>query len=84
MDPDRSDSGITDPRTLPPIQAKIAEFAIGEVEEELLVGLGAALGDAAPELVLFEQFLANTAFQDRDGAAHGGGGLRWGKRITLL
>ena len=31
MDPDRSDSGITDPRTLPPIQAKIAEFAIGEV-----------------------------------------------------
>ena len=31
MDPDRSDSGTTDPRTLPPIQAKIAEFAIGEV-----------------------------------------------------
>ena len=32
MEPDRGNSGTTDPRTLPPIQAKIAEFAIGDVQ----------------------------------------------------
>ncbi len=31
MESDPGDSGTTDPRTLPPIQAKIAEFAIGDV-----------------------------------------------------
>ncbi|SVA34495.1 uncharacterized protein METZ01_LOCUS87349 [marine metagenome] len=32
VEPDRGDFGTTDPRILPPIQAKIAEFAIGDVQ----------------------------------------------------